>query len=90
MNTNQAKPLKMIKNVTVIFWLFGMALFLYGFTESGIRQDYTFAVSLSIMVSAILTLGFCVFIQMMEEVSGKNRQVRSQSSFVYKKSQQIV
>lgn len=90
MNTNQAKPLKMIKNVTAIFWLCGMALFLYGFSASGIRQDYIFAISLSVMVSAILTLGFCVFIQMMEEASGKNRQVGSHSSFVYRKSPQIV
>ncbi|PLR76261.1 hypothetical protein CU633_16320 [Bacillus sp. V3-13] len=93
MSEQQVKSLKMIKNVTTMFWLSGFSLFLFSLFVSGIKQGYLFSISLSIMVSSILTFGFCIFIKIMEEASQKRRaaqfQQRQASTFVYKKSPQL-
>ncbi|PLR86368.1 hypothetical protein CVD25_07730 [Bacillus canaveralius] len=93
MSEQQVKSLKVIKIVTTMFWLSGFSLFLVSLFASGIKQGYLISISLSIMVSSILTFGFCIFIKIMEEASGKRRAVqrqhRSTSTFVYKKSPQL-
>ncbi|WP_174734984.1 hypothetical protein [Mesobacillus harenae] len=85
--------LRIIRLITVTVWSIGFALFLFTFFVNGFVLNYLLSISASLMVSAILTLGFCLFIKIMEEASQKKDssvgRTKQTSRLVYKKSSQL-
>lgn len=76
MNEKQIKSLLFMKTMTGFGLLVGLAVFVYSFFESGIKQDYILSIGLSIMASSMLLFGFGLFLNLMEEVTSKRHLVK--------------